>query len=114
MTHGGKPVTVLPGLMLMLALITPSDTQVNAVPAMMPFGVTVPRLTIGAGFDVTVTVAEPETAPLVAWTVLVNVPVVGPAVKRPVLGSMLPPPFTTVQSGVIATTLPLPSLPTAL
>src|SRR4051812_13887318 len=110
MTHGGKPVTVLPGLIAMSALIRPPVTQVKAVPAMMPFGAAAPRLTIGAGAGaVTVTVAVPEIVPLGAVTVLLKVPVTPPAVKRPVFASMLPPPFATAQTGEIAMTFPLPS-----
>ena len=67
------------------------------------FGVTVIAVSVGpTAADVTVTVAKPETVPLVALIVLVNVPVTVPAVKRPVFASMLPPPFTTDQIGVIA------------
>jgi hypothetical protein len=60
------------------------------------------------------TVAVPKIDPLVALTVLVKVPVVVPAVKSPVDGSMVPPPAVTDQTGVIATTLPCASLPTAV
>jgi hypothetical protein len=45
---------------------------------------------------------------------LVNVPATGPAVKRPVLALMEPPPAVTDQTGVIATTLLFASLPTAV
>jgi hypothetical protein len=69
---------------------------------------------IGAAGDVTVTVAEPKRLPLVARTVLLNVPIVPPAVNKPVLASIVPPPFTTDHTGVIATTLPPASLPTAV
>src|SRR5947199_23806 len=48
-TQGGKPVTVLPGLIAMSALIVPPMTQVNAVPAMIPFGAAAPRLMVGGG-----------------------------------------------------------------
>src|SRR3954468_11054656 len=69
-TQGGNPVTVLPGLMAMFALMMPRLTQVNAVPAMMPFAAALPRLISGAGAEpVTFTVAVPEMAPLVAVTV---------------------------------------------
>jgi hypothetical protein len=63
-----------------------------------------------------VTVAVPEMLPLVALTVLVNVPSVAPAVKRPVVLPMAPPLATTdqVATGEIATTLPPASLPTAV
>src|SRR3954470_650107 len=75
-THGGKPVTVLPGLIAMSALIVPPMTQVKAVPAMIPFGAAAPRLMVGGGGlggglpAVTVTVALPEIDPLVAVTEL--------------------------------------------
>ena len=59
------------------------------------------------------TVAVPKIAPLVALTVLVNVPDVVPAVNKPAL-AIVPPPLTTDQVGVIATTLPFASLPTAV
>ena len=75
-----------------------------------------------AGFGVTVmlanepalttTVAVPDTAPLVARTVLVNMPAATPAVNRPV-PLMEPPPATTDQLGARATVLPLMSRPTA-
>src|SRR3954467_949601 len=87
MTHGGNPVTVLPGEIAMLALMTPPITQVKAVPAMMPLRPADFRSTSGGvgGKAVTLTVALPKIAPLVALTVVVNVPENGPAVKRPVL-----------------------------
>src|SRR3954469_19063806 len=116
-THGGNPVTVLPGLMAMLALMTPPMTQVNAVPAMMPLAAAVLRSTSGGttgGVTVTVTVAVPEIAPLVALTVLVKVPARIPAVNRPVLPLIVPPPLTTDQAGEIGTMVPLASRPTAL
>jgi hypothetical protein len=69
---------------------------------------------IGAAGDVTVTVAEPKRLPLVARTVLLNVPIDPPAVNNPVFASIVPPPFTTDHTGVIATTLPPASLPTAV
>src|ERR1035437_5827646 len=59
------------------------------------------------------TVAVPKIAPLVAVTVLVNVPGVVPAVNTPV-ELIVPPLATTDQVGVIATTLPLASLPMAV
>src|SRR6476469_7163512 len=74
------------------------------------FGVTVSVASTG----VTLTVASPAIVPLAARTVLVNVPAIVPAVKRPDAASMLPPPFTTDQAGVMATTLPPASLPTAV
>src|SRR5450759_1468777 len=63
---------------------------------------------------VTMAVAVPKIAPLVARTVLVNVPATAPAVKRPEAALMAPPPAVTDQTGVIATTLPLASRPTAV
>jgi hypothetical protein len=60
------------------------------------------------------TVAVPNIEPLVARTVLLNVPVAPPAVNNPVLALMVPPPAVTDQTGVIATTLPCASLPTAV
>src|ERR1035437_5913752 len=59
------------------------------------------------------TVAVPKIAPLVALTVLVNVPDVVPAVNKPV-ELIVPPLAATDQVGAIATTLPLASLPTAV
>ena len=88
--------------------------QVTAVPAMMPFRAAVPRFTIGAGGAtfVTITVALPEMAPLVACTVLLNVPVAAPAVNKPV--DEMVPPRPTDQTGMIGMTLPLASRPTAV
>src|SRR3954462_959940 len=79
-THGGNPVTVFPGLIDTFALIVPLLTHVTAVPAMIPFRAAVPSGTSGAGaaLEVTVTVAVPFTAPLLACTVLVKVPVTPP------------------------------------
>ena len=48
-----------------------------------------------AGPAVTIAVAVPKMVPLVALTVLVNVPVTAPAVKRPVEALMVPPPAVT-------------------
>ena len=67
-----------------------------------------------AGPAVTIAVAVPKIVPLVARTVLVNVPVTAPAVKRPEPALMAPPPAVTDQTGVIATTLPFASRPTAV
>src|SRR5687767_3912590 len=63
--------------------------------------------------DCTVTVAKPETVPLVARTVLANVPRVGPAVNRPLV-LMAPPPLTTLQETVTGTVFPAESLPVAV
>src|ERR1019366_1824847 len=68
---------------------------------------------VASGPAVTVTVAVPEIAPLVAVTVLVNVPGVVPGVNTPVALNV-PHLATPDQVGVIATTLPLASLPTAV
>src|SRR6059058_3187186 len=114
MTQGGKPVTVLPGLIAMSALILPPMTQVKAVPAMIPFGAAAPRFTIGAGAVVlTLTVAVPDMEPTLASTVLLNVPVVPPELKSPELEEIEPPPLMTDQTGEIDTTLPFTSRPVA-
>src|SRR4051794_13880336 len=115
MTHGGNPVTVLPGEMEMLALMTPPITHVKAVPAMMPLRPADFRSTSGGvgGKAVTLTVALPKIAPLVARTVFVNVPENGPAVKSRVLRWMVPPPFPTAQIGAMGMMLPAASRPTA-
>src|SRR5688500_13284472 len=86
----------------------PPNTQVTAVPAMIPLGAADPRLTIGGGgaTAITFTVAAPEIVPEVAVTVLRNVPVTAPAVNTPVFGFTLPPPFATVQIGFTGITLP--------
>ena len=75
------------------------------------FGVTV---IVASAPLVTFTVAVPKIVPLVARTVLGNDPAVEPAVKTPLPETMVPPPFVTDQTGVIATTLPCASLPTAV
>jgi hypothetical protein len=92
---------------------------VTVDPARIPYVDAVPRFTIGAAGDVTVTVADPKIEPLVALTVLLNVPVAPPAVKitvSPVApGGTVPPPAVTVQAGVNGVmTLPPASLPTAV
>ena len=79
-------------------------TAVNCCVAPMRsvgFGVTV---IVASGPAVTMTVAEPEMLPLVARAVLVNVPVVAPAVNRPEL-PIVPPPAATLHVGVFARTL---------
>src|SRR5476649_553877 len=73
------------------------------------FGVTV---MFANGPLVTVTVAKPTIAPLVALIVLRYVPTTAPAVKRPVL-LMPPPPFATDQTGDMTTTFPFASFPVA-
>jgi hypothetical protein len=68
----------------------------------------------GPGGAITVTVAVPKIEPLVARTLLANVPVVFPAVKRPEAATMVPGGLVVDQTGVIVTGLPLASLPTAV
>src|SRR5207302_10479413 len=83
-THGPKPVTVFPGLMLTLALMTPPLMHVTDWPAMMPFGAAVPSGTSGgltvAGMN---TEAKPDSPPPVARTVLGKLPGGLPAGKDP-------------------------------
>src|ERR1039457_2191592 len=74
------------------------------------FGVTVMDASTAL---VTLTVAKPDTPPLLARTVLVYVPDTAPAVNRPV-ALMAPPPATTAHVGAIATGFPARSLPTAV
>ena len=52
---------------------------------------------VATGPAVTITVADPDLPPLVAVTALVNVPVVLPAVKTPVLELMRPGGLVTVR-----------------
>ena len=89
------------------------DDQEIELPTMVgsegELGVTV---IVASGPAATMTVARPEKLPLVAWTVLVNVPGVVPAVKRPEL--LIVPPEPALHTGVMTTTLPLASLPTAV
>jgi hypothetical protein len=68
----------------------------------------------GVQGGVTVTVAVPETVPLEACTVFGNVPVAVPAVNKPVVLLMVPPPATTDHVGVMATGLPEASFPAAV
>src|SRR5450759_533795 len=102
--------------MSMSALTMPPVMHGTVEPARIPTPANDPRGAGGGGVGITTTVAEPKIAPLVALTVLANVPVAPPAVKRPVTASMLPPLFTTDQTrgGGIGTTLPPASLPTAV
>ena len=93
-------------------------TAVNCCVAPMSrvgFGVTV---IVASGPAVTLTVAVPKIVPWVALTVFANGPVTVPAVKgavSPVVpAGMVPPPAVTDQLGLIVTTLPLASLPTAV
>src|SRR3954471_275241 len=112
MMHG--PEIVFPGLMLTLALIVDAlPVHETAVPAMMPLSAACPRSMYGAAAsDETVTVANADCPPAVAWMVFANVPVVKPAVNNP-LASIDPPPLTTDHCGEIGTTLPEPSRATA-
>src|ERR1019366_3030584 len=114
--HGGKPLIVLPGLMLMLARMEPVPLHVTLAPAMIPLRAAVPKSTSGGGGAeaAIITVAKPETPALVACTVLRYVPDTVPAVKSPVLLMLPAVAFTTDQTGTITTTLPFASLPTAV
>jgi hypothetical protein len=58
-------------------------------------------------------VATPDFPPLLAFTLLANVPVVAPAVNRPEEASTEPPLFTTLHEGVIGIGFPASSVPTA-
>src|SRR6202165_2219942 len=103
-THAGVPrTTAVPGLRPMSAFIVPPVTQVMVEPARIPKPLVVPGGTIGGGGDVTIAVAVPKIVPLVALTVLVNVPTAPPAVKgavSPVVpAGMVPPPAVTDQVG---------------
>ena len=104
--HIGESATMLPP--------ASRPTAVNCcVPVMTSetgFGETV---IVASGPVVTVTVAEPETAPLVARTVLENVPGAVPAVNRPA-PVIVPPLATTDQVGETETTLPPASRPTTV
>src|SRR5450759_167525 len=102
--------------MSMSELTMPPVMRVTVEPARIPTPGNDPRGAIGGGVGITTTVAEPKIAPLVALTVLANVPVAPPAVKRPVAATMLPPLFTTdpTRGGGIGTTLKPASLPTAV
>ena len=64
----------------------------------------------------TATEAKPETLPLVARIVLENDPADAPAVNRPELLLILPPPFTTDQMGAgeMGITTPFASWPDAV
>jgi hypothetical protein len=103
----------------MSALIMPPVTHVMVEPARIPKEFVDPAGTIGVAGDVTIAVAVPKIVPLVALTVLVNVPTAPPAVKgavSPVVpAGMVPPPAVTDQVGANGEmTLPLASLPTAV
>lgn|GEM_PF-7050495 len=102
---------------LMATTLPPASlpTAVNVCTAPWPsvtgFGVTVIE---ASGPGVTMTVAEPESPPAVAVTLLAKVPAVFPAVKSPVPALMVPGGFVVDQAGVIGTTLPPASFPTAV
>jgi hypothetical protein len=103
----------------MSALIMPPVTHVIVEPARIPKPLVVPGGAIGVEGDVTIAVAVPKIVPLVALTVLGNVPTAPPAVKgavSPVVpAGMVPPPAVTDQVGTNGEImLPLPSLPTAV
>src|ERR1700730_8041102 len=98
----------------MSALTSPPVTHVTVEPARIPTPDSDPRGKPGAGVDVTNTVAVSASAPLVALTVLGSGPGTAPPVKRPVPALMVPPPFTTDQTGEAATMLPAASLTTAV
>jgi hypothetical protein len=88
-------------------------------PARIPKEFVVPGFTIGVAGDVTIAVAVPKIVPLVALTVLVNVPTAPPAVKgavSPVVpAGIVPPPAVTDHVGANGEmTFPLASLPTAV
>src|ERR1700680_4928850 len=101
----GAPAMTLPPA----SLPTATNCCVPLMGNVSGFGVTA---MVATGPTVTVTVAVPAMLPLVAWTVLGNVPGAVPAVKSPPL-VMAPPPATTAQVGATAMTLPPASLPTA-
>src|SRR4029077_367599 len=115
-THGGVPrTTELPGLRPISALMVPPVTHVMVEPARIPMEFAAPRfMNDGGGAAITVTVAVPKIVPLVALTVLGNVPVVLPAVKRPEAATIVPGGLTVDHTGVIATTWPFASWPTAV
>jgi hypothetical protein len=70
-------------------------------------------LTDTTGPAVTTTVAVAVRPCAAASTVSTYVPGVAPAVKMPVDGSIDPPPWMSVQTGVTATVLPFTSVPVA-
>ena len=69
---------------------------------------------VASGPGVTLTVAVPKIAPEVARTLLAKAPTVVPAVKSPVEALMVPGGLVVDQTGVMATTLPAASRPTAV
>src|ERR1700730_11985053 len=83
-------------------------------PTTVPPGLGVTLMDANVPGDVTITVAEPKMPPLVALTVRVNVPATLPAVNKPELLLIAPPPATMDQVGVMATRLPRASLPVAM
>jgi hypothetical protein len=92
------------------SLPTAVNSRVRPTLSVVGFGVTV---MLASGPGVTVTVAVPVSPSLLACTVLMNVPLTVPAVKRPA-SSTEPPPATMDQVGVNCTTLPPASRPTAV
>src|ERR1035437_2341288 len=85
-----KPVTVMPGLTITSALMVPAELHETDWLAKIPALVAAPRFTSDAAD--TFTVALPVIPPLVARTLLLYAPTTAPAVKTPVLRSMVPPP----------------------
>src|ERR1039458_3858247 len=117
---GAKPVYTASGELPMFEgplapLIVPETAQVMPEPARIPKAAADLSGESGGGggmIAVTVTVAVPETAPLVAWTVLAKKPAEPPDVNRPEL-LMVPPLLMTDQTGAITKTFPPASFPTA-
>ncbi|MBK5186864.1 MAG: hypothetical protein JJD97_01395 [Gemmatimonadaceae bacterium] len=106
---------VLPALMATFAAIVPPVTHVTSVPAMIPFAAALPKVASATGaVSDTMIVATPNFAPLLAFTLPVNVPVFAPAVNKPEEASMVPPLFTMLHAGVIDMALPDPSVPDAV
>ena len=94
-------------------LLASRPTAVNCWTALIPIeiGPGVTMIVASAPAD-TLTVAVPETVPLVALTVPVKEPASVPAVKRPVV-LIAPPLATTDQTGVMVTSRSSASRPTA-
>src|SRR5580698_5202487 len=101
--HGGKPVTVSVGELPMFdapvaPVIVPEMAHEIPVPARTP--------------NAAAELSGDATTTTVACTVLLNAPDTRPDVKLP-KASIVPPPLTMDQTGLITNTLPLASLPTA-
>src|SRR5687767_15927476 len=107
-------MTAQEGVMATTLLPASRPTAVNCwvAPVLSEAGLGVTTI-VASGPAVTLTVARPEIEPLVATTVLANAPIVLPAVNRPEPELIAPPPAATVQTGVMVTTLPDASRPTA-